>query len=116
MDSNCDVCSQELRSQSTQAANNCRQQQKVAENIDGPFDVLPGNIGITGPQPGSSSPVTTANPTNPQPTTNPDNGGGNGGCQVAKWGQCGGQGYTGCTSCASGSTCRAQNQWYSQCL
>ncbi|KAK4657656.1 1,4-beta-D-glucan cellobiohydrolase cel6a [Podospora pseudocomata] len=32
------------------------------------------------------------------------------------WSQCGGQGWTGATCCASGSTCVAQNQWYSQCL
>ncbi|KAI1421272.1 concanavalin A-like lectin/glucanase domain-containing protein [Xylaria sp. FL1777] len=43
-------------------------------------------------------------------------GGGTGGCSVAKWGQCGGTGYTGCTACASGSTCQAQSQYYSQCL
>ncbi|KAI0445061.1 cutinase-domain-containing protein [Xylaria telfairii] len=55
--------------------------------------------------------------------TDPGNGGGNGGgsgggsgCSVAKWGQCGGQGYTGCTTCASGSSCSAQSQYYSQCL
>ncbi|KAJ3042201.1 carbohydrate-binding module 1 [Rhizophlyctis rosea] len=35
---------------------------------------------------------------------------------AAKWGQCGGQGWTGATCCQSGSTCRASNQWYSQCL
>lgn len=35
---------------------------------------------------------------------------------VAKWGQCGGQGYTGATACASGSTCKVQNPYYSQCL
>lgn len=44
-----------------------------------------------------------------------DNGGGNSGCQVQRWGQCGGIGYTGCTSCVSGSTCRANNEYYSQC-
>ncbi|KAJ4379495.1 hypothetical protein N0V85_008844, partial [Neurospora sp. IMI 360204] len=38
------------------------------------------------------------------------------GCSVAKWGQCGGNGYSGCTSCASGSSCKAQNDYYSQCL
>ncbi|KAH8803083.1 hypothetical protein F5884DRAFT_683119 [Xylogone sp. PMI_703] len=37
-------------------------------------------------------------------------------CSVAKWGQCAGQGYTGCTVCAAGSTCRYSNPWYSQCL
>jgi hypothetical protein len=35
---------------------------------------------------------------------------------VAKYGQCGGTGYTGPTSCAAGSTCTYSNQWYSQCL
>jgi len=35
---------------------------------------------------------------------------------AAKWGQCGGQGWTGATCCASGSTCQASNAWYSQCL
>ncbi|EPS35740.1 hypothetical protein H072_10814, partial [Dactylellina haptotyla CBS 200.50] len=33
---------------------------------------------------------------------------------VAKWGQCGGIGYTGATNCASGSTCTVQNPYYSQ--
>ncbi|KAL4893494.1 concanavalin A-like lectin/glucanase domain-containing protein [Aspergillus ambiguus] len=32
------------------------------------------------------------------------------------WGQCGGQGWTGPTSCASPYTCQKQNDWYSQCL
>jgi cellulose 1,4-beta-cellobiosidase len=32
------------------------------------------------------------------------------------WSQCGGNGWQGATCCASGSTCVAQNQWYSQCL
>lgn len=31
-----------------------------------------------------------------------------GGCTVAQWGQCGGSGYTGCTSCAAG-TCTFSN-------
>lgn len=31
------------------------------------------------------------------------------------YGQCGGQGWTGPTTCASG-TCKVSNQWYSQCL
>ncbi|KAI1127828.1 carbohydrate-binding module family 1 protein [Nemania abortiva] len=36
------------------------------------------------------------------------------GCTVALYGQCGGIGYTGCTACASG-TCKALNDYYSQC-
>ncbi|KAH8903316.1 hypothetical protein BR93DRAFT_885547 [Coniochaeta sp. PMI_546] len=39
-----------------------------------------------------------------------------GGCVVAAYGQCGGIGYTGCTTCASPSTCKKSNDYYSQCL
>ena len=37
-------------------------------------------------------------------------------CQVAIYGQCGGIGYSGSTTCVSGSTCFVQNKYYSQCL
>ncbi|KAL4892763.1 glycoside hydrolase superfamily [Aspergillus ambiguus] len=33
-----------------------------------------------------------------------------------KWGQCAGIGWTGPTTCVSGTTCTYQNDWYSQCL
>ncbi|KAL2121788.1 hypothetical protein VTJ04DRAFT_2243 [Mycothermus thermophilus] len=46
-------------------------------------------------------------------------GGGAGGpsaCTVQAYGQCGGQGYTGCTECADGFVCREVSApWYSQC-
>lgn len=32
------------------------------------------------------------------------------------WAQCGGQGYSGPTTCAAPYTCKFSNQWYSQCL
>ena len=32
------------------------------------------------------------------------------------YGQCGGKGWTGATTCASGSTCTVSNAYYSQCL
>nr|AAM22493.1 family 61 endoglucanase [Phanerodontia chrysosporium] len=35
---------------------------------------------------------------------------------VAKYGQCGGLTYTGPTTCVSGTTCTALNDYYSQCL
>lgn len=35
--------------------------------------------------------------------------------QQSVWGQCGGQGWTGATTCASGSTCVVLNPYYSQC-
>ncbi|KAF9444311.1 glycoside hydrolase family 10 protein [Macrolepiota fuliginosa MF-IS2] len=36
--------------------------------------------------------------------------------QSAVWGQCGGIGWTGPTTCAAGSTCVPQSDYYSQCL
>lgn len=53
------------------------------------------------------------------PTTTASGGGATtvpGGAVVPKWGQCGGQGYSGSTTCVSGTTCQVANQWYSQCL
>jgi hypothetical protein len=38
------------------------------------------------------------------------------GCTGSAYAQCGGIGWTGCTSCASGSTCSAGNAYYSQCV
>ncbi|KZL82501.1 fungal cellulose binding domain-containing protein [Colletotrichum incanum] len=67
----------------------------------------------------AKGPVGTALPVTPV-------GGGGGGttpgtgsppsCTVQKYGQCGGQGWTGCTSCASGSTCQGVSvPYYYQC-
>lgn len=36
--------------------------------------------------------------------------------QAAEWGQCGGTGWAGSTTCVSGSCCTYSNDWYSQCL
>ncbi|EPS25573.1 Endoglucanase EG-II [Penicillium oxalicum] len=36
--------------------------------------------------------------------------------QQTAWGQCGGQGWSGATSCVSGYTCSYTNDWYSQCV
>ncbi|KAH7104039.1 putative acetylxylan esterase [Auriculariales sp. MPI-PUGE-AT-0066] len=62
----------------------------------------------------SGSTTTTSTTTNTTTTTTTTTS--TGGCTVAKWGQCGGQTYTGCTTCASGSTCTYSNAYYSQCL
>nr|OQO30258.1 hypothetical protein B0A51_01806 [Rachicladosporium sp. CCFEE 5018] len=35
---------------------------------------------------------------------------------AAKYGQCGGKGWAGASCCASGSTCKVSNDYYSQCL
>ncbi|KAL1859008.1 hypothetical protein VTK73DRAFT_7712 [Phialemonium thermophilum] len=65
--------------------------------------------------PSGGSPSTTSTTTSSPsgPTGNPPGGGG---CTAQKWAQCGGTGFTGCTTCVSGTTCQVQNQWYSQCL
>ncbi|KAK3331437.1 glycoside hydrolase family 62 protein [Apodospora peruviana] len=71
----------------------------------------PGLLTLENPVGTPSNPTTTTTAAPPVTTTAAP-----GGNTVAKWGQCGGQGWTGPTQCASGSTCQAQNQWYSQCL
>ncbi|KAK3295442.1 glycosyl hydrolase family 61-domain-containing protein [Chaetomium fimeti] len=66
---------------------------------------------------GPSPTLTQGQPTS-SATPAPGGGGGdNGGCQSQKYQQCGGTGYTGCTNCASGSTCSAVSApHYYQCL
>ncbi|KAG8782895.1 hypothetical protein FRC20_002708 [Serendipita sp. 405] len=61
-----------------------------------------------GSTPGTSR-TTTATPTTTTTT-------GRASCTATKYGQCGGQGYTGCTNCAPGWTCKYSNDCYSQCL
>ena len=51
--------------------------------------------------------------TGPSSTTSSATGSATG---VAEYGQCGGSGYSGGTTCAAPYTCQEQNQWYSQCL
>jgi len=63
-----------------------------------------------------SAPSTTLIAPAPTGTSPAPGGGSDGGCTVAKYAQCGGNGYTGCTTCASGSTCVAVSApYYSQC-
>lgn len=64
--------------------------------------------GIWSASGGSTPPPTTPPPTTPPPTTPPPTTGGG---TVAKWGQCGGIGYTGATGCVS-STCVKVNDYY----
>jgi hypothetical protein len=48
-------------------------------------------------------------------TTSTTTQGGNTPTQT-KYGQCGGNGFTGPTACVSGSQCQKLNDWYYQCL
>ncbi|KAI3323345.1 carbohydrate-binding module family 1 protein [Xylariaceae sp. AK1471] len=49
-------------------------------------------------------------------TQNPGGGSGPGTCSTAKYGQCAGKNWSGCGKCPSGTTCKYQNDYYSQCL
>ncbi|EPS37592.1 hypothetical protein H072_8720 [Dactylellina haptotyla CBS 200.50] len=59
----------------------------------------------------TSTKTTTTKNTTTKTTT-----AGNSGCTATHYAQCGGIGYTGCTACASGTTCQYSNDYYSQCL
>jgi hypothetical protein len=52
---------------------------------------------------------------NPQQPSNPQQPPPSNGSGAPLYGQCGGEGWTGPTTCAQG-TCKATNQWYSQCV
>ncbi|VUC31222.1 unnamed protein product [Clonostachys rosea] len=58
---------------------------------------------------GGSTPTSTSTSTAANPTST------SGGTAPA-FGQCGGQGWTGPTACASGYKCQYSNEWYSQCV
>ncbi|KAI1372820.1 lytic polysaccharide monooxygenase [Hypoxylon crocopeplum] len=60
---------------------------------------------------GGSAPTGIATTTAAQATTT---SGAGSGCSVDIYGQCGGSGFTGCTTCGSG-TCKKLNDYYSQC-
>lgn len=114
--------------------NRCTQKAYVNERVEGEYlPALPGCNPIqNGPNPatmpascsapGGSQPTPTVTSTstvvNPTPTTttavtptptSPQ------GPTVPKYGQCGGIGYSGLTTCAAGSTCVKLNDYYSQC-
>ena len=75
---------------------------------------------------GGSNPGTTPVPTTPVPTTiitttrpaesTPTPSTPASGPAAQRWAQCGGQGWTGPTSCVAPYTCTYGNPWYSQCL
>lgn len=59
----------------------------------------------------AAAPSTLATSPRPAPTSGSDSG-----AEVQGYGRCGGQGYSGSTTCASGFTCKVQNSYYSQCV
>ncbi|KAF2824369.1 hypothetical protein CC86DRAFT_354362 [Ophiobolus disseminans] len=67
----------------------------------------PAPVEPTKPEPVPTTLVTSAAPSKP---TTPS-------CAaVAKYGQCGGANYSGCTVCVSGTTCTKNGDYYSQCV
>ena len=74
------------------------------------------NAAVSGGNPASSSSTRTMSTTLTTSTTTPGTQPTNPTSCPAKWGQCGGIGWTGAKCCQSGSTCQYGNDWYSQCL
>jgi acetylxylan esterase len=89
----------------------------VRENDDLAFFGITGGGSSTPGTGSSSSGGSTPTTTVSTPASTPTSGGGGstGGATVAQWGQCGGTGYTGSTTCASPYTCHYSNPYYSQC-
>ncbi|PKS08584.1 hypothetical protein jhhlp_004970 [Lomentospora prolificans] len=88
-------------------------------NMGGRTYTIPGPRPITcsggnnGGGNGGSTPTTLSTAVTPTQTSG--SGGGNSGTGAALYGQCGGNGWSGPTTCAQG-TCTKTNEWYSQCL
>lgn len=61
------------------------------------------------PTAGSGPQPSAAQPSAAQPSSGS-------GSAAAAYQQCGGQGWTGATTCVSGYTCKEHNPWYSQCV
>ncbi|KAF8606701.1 hypothetical protein BDV93DRAFT_553183 [Ceratobasidium sp. AG-I] len=84
------------------------------------FDLYGGYTSYTIPGPavytvGSGSATTTAGTTTSKTTTTSASATPTG-AVVAKYGQCGGSGWTGSTNCITGTTCTVVNSFYYQCL
>ncbi|KIK68802.1 carbohydrate-binding module family 1 protein [Collybiopsis luxurians FD-317 M1] len=78
---------------------------------------VPGGSAPTGTGGGSSGGgSTTPTPTPTSPTTSPSSSPTSGGGTSGAYGQCGGIGWTGPTSCVAGYKCSATNPYYSQCI
>ncbi|KAF2645727.1 hypothetical protein P280DRAFT_532065 [Massarina eburnea CBS 473.64] len=90
----------------------------------GPTVVAGGTEATAGQAPGGSATATGgASATSAEATTLQTSTsavaaptGTSGACSAAKYAQCGGNGFSGCSTCASGTTCTTQNDYYSQCL
>ncbi|KAF4493501.1 endoglucanase type F [Fusarium agapanthi] len=80
-------------------------------------------IKTTTPRPSTTTKATVAKPVSTKkatatkdPVTQATTTKTTAGAEVAGWGQCGGNNWTGDTKCASGAKCTKQNDYYSQCV
>ncbi|THH32771.1 hypothetical protein EUX98_g1376 [Antrodiella citrinella] len=84
-----------------------------------PGPPLYGSSSSSSPAPPTTPSAPSAPPTSapkPPPTSAPAAPSSSSIATVAQYGQCGGQSYTGPTTCASGTTCTVLNAYYSQCI
>ncbi|KFZ24809.1 hypothetical protein V502_00719 [Pseudogymnoascus sp. VKM F-4520 (FW-2644)] len=80
--------------------------------------VVPTSVAATsgGAAPTSSQVATSGAATSGSAAPTSTSAPGGSGCASPKYGQCGGEGWTGCTACVEGSTCEAVSPpYYSQC-
>lgn len=99
----------------------------VAFNIDRPEAKIETTYPIPGPavwDGTGNAPPATGEPSTPEPVPEPTTlvtavipAPTAPSCEpVARYGQCGGKTYSGCTVCAEGSKCVANGEYYSQCM
>ncbi|KAA1478682.1 glycoside hydrolase family 61 protein D [Dentipellis sp. KUC8613] len=81
-----------------------------------PGPPLYGSSGSSGSGAPPPPPVSTSAPSGPSSTSAPPPVSSSPGGTAAHYAQCGGQGWTGPTVCASPYTCTVSNEYYSQCL
>jgi DUF1680 family protein len=74
--------------------------QESSSTVSQSSSASPSSSSSSRPTVTSSTPTTTGTQGSPAP----------------RWAQCGGEGWTGPTTCVSPYTCQCQNQWYCQCL
>lgn len=89
--------------------------QGVACPWDANFQKKPAYDGILSALDGTASATSTTTAGDSASMTS-TSGSGDSTAVAQHWSQCGGQGWNGATSCATGYTCTYVNDWYSQCL
>jgi len=95
------------------AKSGCQRSGEASTLIGGSTSTPSSPSSSTPPPPSSSSAPSSSSSSSSAPITS---SGSSSSCSSAQYGQCAGINYSGCTTCASGSTCTYVNDYYSQCL